>query len=84
MLPIPKHLMTDADLTLAPDVPVQYFQSIIAVLLAIAGALLFQVRFLDTTSQQRCGTKVLRARGLHDHIRPDAPAALTATSDSCQ
>ena len=25
--------------------------------------------------QQRCGTKVLRARGLHNHIRPDAPAA---------
>jgi hypothetical protein len=29
------------------DVPVQYFQSIIAVELAIAGALLFQVRFFD-------------------------------------
>ena len=29
------------------DVPVQYFQSIIAVELAIAGALLYQVRFFD-------------------------------------
>jgi hypothetical protein len=30
---------------MARDVPVQYFQSIITVLLAVAGALLFQVRF---------------------------------------
>jgi glucose-6-phosphate-specific signal transduction histidine kinase len=34
-------------LAVSSDVPVQYFQSIIAVELAIAGALLFQVRFFD-------------------------------------
>jgi hypothetical protein len=38
---------------MASDVPVQYFQSTIAVLLAIAGALLFQVRFFDTNSTAR-------------------------------
>jgi hypothetical protein len=31
-------------------VPVQYFQSIIAIQLAVAGALLFQVRFFDTSN----------------------------------
>ena len=31
-------------------VPVQYFQSIIAVQLAVAGALLFQVRFFDPSN----------------------------------
>ena len=31
-------------------VPVQYFQSIIAVQLAVGGALLFQVRFFDTSN----------------------------------
>jgi phosphatidylglycerophosphate synthase len=36
-----------AGLAVSSDVPVQYFQSIIAVELAIAGALLFQVRFFD-------------------------------------
>ena len=30
--------------------PVQYFQSIIAIQLALAGALLFQVRFFDTSN----------------------------------
>lgn len=30
------------------EVPVQYFQSIIAVQLAVAGALLWQIRFFDT------------------------------------
>lgn len=30
------------------DVPVQYFQAVIAVQLAIAGALLFQIRFFDS------------------------------------
>jgi len=32
---------------LSADVPVQYFQSVIAVELAVAGALLFQVRYFD-------------------------------------
>ena len=34
------------------DVPVQYFQSIITVLLAVAGALLFQVRFFELTHSE--------------------------------
>ena len=38
---------------MARDVPVQYFQSIITVLLAVAGALLFQVRFFDLTHSER-------------------------------
>jgi hypothetical protein len=38
---------------MARDVPVQYFQSTIAVLFAVAGALLFQVRFLGTNSSTR-------------------------------
>lgn len=33
--------------------PVQYFQSIIAIQLAVAGALLFQVRFFDTSNTKR-------------------------------
>ena len=32
------------------DVPVQYFQSVIAIELAVAGALLWQVRFFESTS----------------------------------
>jgi hypothetical protein len=36
-----------ADGALAPDVPIQYFQSIIAIELAVAGALLFQIRYFD-------------------------------------
>jgi hypothetical protein len=39
------------------DVPVQYFQSIIAIQLAVAGALLFQVRFFDTKNTD-AGSKV--------------------------
>ena len=37
------------------DVPVQYFQSVIAVELAVTGALLWQVRFFESssTAQQR-------------------------------
>jgi len=38
---------------MARDVPVQYFQSIITVLLGIAGALLFQVRFFELTHSER-------------------------------
>jgi hypothetical protein len=34
-------------------VPVQYFQSIIALQLAVAGALLFQVRFFDPSNGKR-------------------------------
>jgi glucose-6-phosphate-specific signal transduction histidine kinase len=35
------------------SVPVQYFQSIIAIQLAVTGALLFQVRFFDTKNTDR-------------------------------
>ena len=42
---------------MSSDVPVQYFQSIIAVELAVAGALLFQVRFFDK-DQGDNGTRV--------------------------
>src|SRR6185312_5485978 len=38
---------------MARDVPVQYFQSIITVPLAVAGALLFQVRFFELTHSER-------------------------------
>ena len=34
-------------------VPVQYFQSVIAVQIAVAGALLFQVRFFDNSKVDR-------------------------------
>ena len=37
--------------------PVQFFQSIIAAQLAVAGALLFQVRFFDT-SNSKSGSQV--------------------------
>jgi hypothetical protein len=32
------------------DVPVQYFQSVIAIELAVTGALLFQIRFFDSSN----------------------------------
>ncbi|HEX5261780.1 MAG TPA: hypothetical protein VFW18_09905 [Gaiellales bacterium] len=34
------------------DVPVQYFQSVIAIELAVAGALLWQIRFFDSRMRQ--------------------------------
>jgi hypothetical protein len=36
-------------MSMSSGVPVQFFQSIIAAQLAVAGALLFQVRFFDTS-----------------------------------
>ena len=33
------------------DVPVQYFQSVIAIELAVAGALLWQIRFFESKSR---------------------------------
>jgi len=38
------------DVSMGSGVPVQYFQSIIAIQLAVTGALLFQVRFFDTSN----------------------------------
>jgi hypothetical protein len=35
------------------DVPVQYFQSVIAIELAVTGALLWQIRFFESESQAR-------------------------------
>ena len=35
------------------DVPVQYFQSVIAIELAVAGALLWQIRFFDSGDESR-------------------------------
>jgi hypothetical protein len=35
------------------DVPVQYFQSVIAIELAVTGALLWQIRFFDSKSTDR-------------------------------
>jgi hypothetical protein len=39
------------------DVPVQYFQSIIAIELAATGALLFQIRFFDKPDETRRGAR---------------------------
>jgi hypothetical protein len=38
------------DASMSSGVPAQYFQSIIAIQLAVAGALLFQVRFFDISN----------------------------------
>ena len=35
------------------DVPVQYFQSVIAIELAVAGALLWQMRFFESGNEAR-------------------------------
>jgi hypothetical protein len=35
------------------DVPVQYFQSVIGIELAVAGALLWQIRFFETKGRRR-------------------------------
>ena len=35
------------------DVPVQYYQSVIATEVAVTGVLLFQIRFFDTGNDQR-------------------------------
>ena len=41
------------------DVPVQYFQSVIAIELAVAGALLWQIRFFDSGDDARRASKRL-------------------------
>jgi hypothetical protein len=38
------------------DVPVQYFQSVIAIELAVTGALLFQIRFFEPRAEARRDT----------------------------
>jgi hypothetical protein len=41
------------------DVPVQYFQSVIAIELAVAGALLWQIRFFESGDEARRDSKRL-------------------------
>ena len=44
------------------DVPVQYFQSIIAIELAVAGALLWQMRYFESSAARREGEPLPDAR----------------------
>src|SRR4029453_13019306 len=44
------------------DVPVQYFQSVIAIEVAVAGALLWQMRFFESSSAPREGEPLPDAR----------------------
>jgi hypothetical protein len=44
------------------DVPVQYFQSVIAIELAVAGALLWQIRFFEPSTARREGESLPDAR----------------------
>ena len=44
------------------DVPVQYFQSIIAIELAVTGALLWQIRYFETSTERRQGEHLPDAR----------------------
>ena len=44
------------------DVPVQYFQSIIAIELAVTGALLWQIRFFESNATRREGKALPDAR----------------------
>lgn len=41
---------------MSADVPVQYYQSIIAIELAVAGALLFQIRYFDKDEETGSGS----------------------------
>jgi heme/copper-type cytochrome/quinol oxidase subunit 4 len=44
------------------DVPVQYFQSVIAIELAVSGALLWQMHFFDSNTSRREGESLPDAR----------------------
>jgi len=44
------------------DVPVQYFQSVIAIELAVTGALLWQMRFFESSAARRGGKPLPDAR----------------------
>ena len=44
------------------DVPVQYFQSVIAIELAVAGALLWQMRYFESSTTRREGEPLPDAR----------------------
>ena len=55
------------------DIPVQYYQSVIAIELAVTGALLFQVRFFDT------GGDSSGSSGVDPRVRLLFAIVLTAT-----
>lgn len=55
------------------DIPVQYYQSVIAIELAVTGALLFQVRFFDT------GGDSSESSGVDPRVRLLFAIVLTAT-----
>jgi hypothetical protein len=55
------------------DVPVQYYQSVIAIEMAVAGALLFQVHFFDTDRDSP------RRSGIDPRVRLLFVVVLTAT-----
>ena len=44
------------------DVPVQYFQSVITIELAVSGALLWQIRFFESSTARRQGDPLPDAR----------------------
>jgi hypothetical protein len=44
------------------DVPVQYFQSVIAIEVAVSGALLWQIRFFESSTARRKGEHLPDAR----------------------
>jgi hypothetical protein len=44
------------------DIPVQYFQSVIAIELAVSGALLWQIRFFESNTAPRQGDPLPDAR----------------------
>jgi hypothetical protein len=44
------------------DVPVQYFQSVITIELAVSGALLWQIRFFESSTARRHGEPLPDAR----------------------
>jgi hypothetical protein len=46
----------------AMDVPVQYFQSVITIELAVSGALLWQIRFFESSTARRQGEPLPDAR----------------------
>jgi hypothetical protein len=47
----------------AVDVPVQYFQSVIAIELAVAGALLWQIRFFESATRRRAMARTFPTPG---------------------
>jgi hypothetical protein len=66
------------------DIPVQYFQSVIAIELAVSGALLWQMRFFESNTARREGEPLPDARlrvGLALVLRATLFGSLWATAD---